>query len=156
MPSPLFKEIDINKVVVRAVNFYKMSSTNNITLKQLNNFKIINGDEEQLYRVFINLIKNSEDSISEMKEKNKEYKGKIELEIKDNREYIVIQLLDNGIGIDDTTKIMTPYFTTKKDGTGLGLPIVSKIINEHSGEINISSQKSSGAKVIIILPLKNK
>ena len=154
MPSPLFKEIDINKVVARAVNFYKMSSKNLILLNELNNLKIINGDEEQLYRVFINLIKNSEDSISELKEKNKEYKGKIELEIKDNRDYIVIELVDNGIGIDDTTKIMTPYFTTKKNGTGLGLPIVSKIINEHLGEINIYNLKDSGVKVRINLPKK--
>ena len=156
MPTPLFKQTDINNVVVRAVNFYKMSSKNIISLKESNNQRIINGDEEQLYRVFINLIKNSEDSISEKKEKNKEYKGKITLEITDNREYIVIQLLDNGIGIDDTSKIMTPYFTTKKNGTGLGLPIVSKIINEHSGDINISNQTNSGAMVRITLPLKIK
>ena len=156
MPSPLFKEIDINKVVNRAVNFYKMSSKNLILLNELNNLKIINGDEEQLYRVFINLIKNSEDSISELKEKNKEFKGKIELEIKDNRDYIVIELVDNGIGIDDTNKIMTPYFTTKKNGTGLGLPIVSKIINEHSGDISIYNLKDTGVKVRINLPKKNK
>ena len=154
MPSPLFKKININKVVIRALNFYKMSSQNLISFTELNKSKIITGDEEQLYRAFINLIKNSEDSISEIKEKNKEFKGKIELEISDNSDYIVVQLLDNGIGIDDTTKIMTPYFTTKKNGTGLGLPIVSKIINEHSGELTISNQNDSGVKVTITLPIK--
>ena len=46
---------------------------------------------------------------------------------------------------------MTPYFTTKKDGTGLGLPIVSKIINEHKGELVISNN-NPGAKVLIKLP----
>ena len=46
---------------------------------------------------------------------------------------------------------MTPYFTTKKNGTGLGLPIVSKIINEHSGEISITNSKP-GVKVLIKLP----
>ena len=50
--------------------------------------------------------------------------------------------------------IMTPYFTTKKDGTGLGLPIVSKIINEHKGEINIFNN-NPGVKILITLP-KNK
>ena len=46
---------------------------------------------------------------------------------------------------------MTPYFTTKKDGTGLGLPIVSKIINEHNGEISITNHKA-GVKIAITLP----
>ena len=48
---------------------------------------------------------------------------------------------------------MTPYFTTKKTGTGLGLPIVTKIINEHSGNISIKNQKDkSGAQITITLP----
>jgi len=46
---------------------------------------------------------------------------------------------------------MTPYFTTKKDGTGLGLPIVSKIVNEHHGELIVTNKKP-GVKILIILP----
>jgi two-component system nitrogen regulation sensor histidine kinase NtrY len=49
---------------------------------------------------------------------------------------------------------MTPYFTTKKDGTGLGLPIVSKIINEHKGELIISNN-NPGTNVLITLPKIN-
>ena len=152
MPNPIFKIIDINDVIKRSVNFYKMSSKNKIELKLSNKIKIINGDPEQLNRVFINLIKNSEDSIEEMKVKSTDFKGKIEVEITDNSDYIIVNISDNGSGIEDTTKIMTPYFTTKKNGTGLGLPIVSKIINEHSGEITISNRKRGGAKVTITLP----
>ena len=48
---------------------------------------------------------------------------------------------------------MTPYFTTKKTGTGLGLPIVTKIINEHSGNFSIKNQKGkSGSLITITLP----
>ena len=49
---------------------------------------------------------------------------------------------------------MTPYFTTKKKGTGLGLPIVSKIISEHKGELLISSE-ANGTKILINLPSLN-
>ena len=108
----------------------------------------ISGDKEQLYRVFINLIKNAEDSINEKKEKNKLFRGKINIEIDNNKDCINVLLSDNGVGIKDTTIIMTPYFTTKKDGTGLGLPIVSKIINEHKGELSISNN-NPGVKVLI-------
>ena len=151
MPSPIFKKIELYLVVKRAVDFYKMSSKNEIQIKSKNQKFFIKGDEEQLYRVFINLIKNSEDSISEKKEKNKLFKGKINIEIHTNSDYINISLVDNGVGIKDTSNVMKPYFTTKKDGTGLGLPIVNKIINEHKGEIIISNN-SIGAKVSISLP----
>ena len=154
MPSPIFKRIEIDLVVKRAVDFYKMSSKNEFTLSSSKNFFFINGDEEQLYRVYINLLKNSEDSIFEKKQKNKLFKGIINIDIDINKDYINISLVDNGVGIKDTSKIMTPYFTTKKDGTGLGLPIVSKIINEHKGDLTISNN-NPGAKVLIVFPKIN-
>ena len=112
----------------------------------------INGDSEQLYRVFINLIKNSLEAIEEKKQKDSNLQGKITIEMNKNNEYIVIKILDNGIGFDDTKNITKPYFTTKKDGTGLGLPIVTKIINEHNGDINFV-KNSKGAEVIISIPI---
>ena len=154
MPSPIFKKIEIDLVVKKAVDFYKMSSKNEIYVKSNKKKFTIYGDEEQLYRVFINLLKNSEDSILERKEKDKLFKGKINIEINQNNHYINLLLIDNGVGINDISKIMTPYFTTKKEGTGLGLPIVSKIINEHKGEFTISNN-NPGVKVLIIFPQIN-
>ena len=121
--------------------------------KLFNNQKLlVKGDEEQLYRVFLNLIKNSEESFLEKKGKKANFKGKIDIEILKDNDYIVITLTDNGTGIADTKKVMTPYFTTKKKGTGLGLPIVSKIINEHSGELSISKNTKEGVEISILLP----
>jgi len=154
LPHPIFKTIEIDLVVQRAIDFYKMFSKNEIYLNLKTKKNLINGDEEQLYRVFVNLIKNSEESIDEKKEKNKHFKGKINIEINKNKDYINVSLADNGVGIKDTTKIMTPYFTTKKEGTGLGLPIVNKIINEHKSELIISNN-NPGAKVLIIFPKIN-
>ena len=150
MPSPVFRKIEIVSVIKRAVDFYTMSSVNKINFETKKKI-IIKGDDEQLYRVFINLIKNSEDSISEKRDKNATFIGKISVEIKENNSYITVILTDNGTGIKDISKIMTPYFTTKKNGTGLGLPIVSKIINEHKGDIIITS-KNFGAKATITFP----
>ncbi len=150
MPRPVFKKIDLSKVVERSINFLKLSLKSKINFNKSNK-NLINGDEEQLYRVFINLIKNADESINEIIHKNPDYKGKIDIEIVTNNDYILVTIIDNGKGITDTKKAMTPYFTTKSKGTGLGLPIVNKIINEHSGEFFINNFKK-GTRVEIILP----
>ena len=89
----------------------------------------------------------------EQSQKDPNFKGNIDIEIVDNNDYIDILIIDNGKGITDAKKAMTPYFTTKKTGTGLGLPIVTKIINEHSGNFSIKNKKNKkGAIVKISLP----
>ena len=150
MPRPIFKKIDIIEVINRTVKFYKMSTKSKIDI--ITNYKklMINGDSDQLNRVFINLIKNSEEVFLEVMKKTPNFKGKIDIEIISNNDYIVIILTDNGTGITDTKKVMTPYFTTKIKGTGLGLPIVSKIINEHSGDFVIKNNKDGDGVIINI------
>ena len=138
--------------ISRSVNFFKISSKSVIALKSISKKMFINGDEDQLNRVFINLIKNSEESIYEKNIKNPGFKGKIDIEINEDNDYIIVNLIDNGTGVSDTKKIMTPYFTTKKKGTGLGLPIVSKIINEHSGELLITNNINDGIDIKITFP----
>ncbi len=153
MPRPILKKVDIIKLINKSLDFIKLTSKNSINLSNKTANQFIKGDEDQLNRVFINLIKNSEESFLEKLQKEPDFKGNIDIEIDDNNDYIVIRITDNGTGITDTKKAMTPYFTTKKTGTGLGLPIVTKIINEHSGNFSIKNQKSkSGTLITITLP----
>ena len=153
MPRPIFKKINLIQLIKKSLDFIKLTSKNSINLKDESNHKFINGDEEQLNRVFINLIKNSEESFEDLKQKDPNFKGNIDIEIVSNNDYIIIEVNDNGTGITDAKKAMTPYFTTKKTGTGLGLPIVTKIINEHNGNFSIKNRKKKkGTVVIISLP----
>ena len=106
--------------------------------------------------VKIRWIKNSKEALIENSIKMQDFKGIINIEIIENNDYIKCRLTDNGPGITDAKKAMTPYFTTKKKGTGLGLPIVSKIINEHSGNFSIKKKKDGiGTIVNLSLPIFN-
>ncbi len=153
MPSPILKKINVYDVINESIEFYKMSHKDlKISLKAKTNFKyIILGDADQLNRVFLNLIKNSIEAIDDKKQKDTGFHGKIDVEIDENNEYIEIKMLDNGTGFKSIKEGLKPYYTTKKDGTGLGLPIVSKIIIEHKGDIQIKND-SNGANVNIFLP----
>ena len=154
MPKPVLKKVDLNKIISRSVNLHELAETGiNFVLPKEKLSNTINGDEEQLNRVFINLIKNSIESINEKKSKNVDFKGKISIDIKEDSDYIYVTIVDNGLGFEqvDKTKMLTPYFTTKKKGTGLGLAIVTKVISDHNSTILFNSIKD-GAKVEIILP----
>ena len=130
-------------------------SSININFK-CNDKVLINADSEQINRVFINLIKNSIESLNEKYQKNGEFIKKINIEINQINDYIEILIIDNGIGFNITniSEISKPYFTTKKNGSGLGLSIVVKIINDHNGAIDFFNYKQ-GAKIKITFPKLN-
>ncbi len=150
MPTPILKKVNLIELINKSLDFIQLTSKSSINLINNSKAKFINGDEDQLNRVFINLIKNSEESFLELSLKEPNFKGNIDIEINDNNDYIVIRIIDNGTGITDAKKAMTPYFTTKKTGTGLGLPIVTKIINEHSGNFSIKNKRDKNGSIVSI------
>ena len=108
------------------------------------------GDAWQLEQVFINIILNAGQSIAEA--------GRIRIAtgLADDKRFIFANIQDNGCGIspDELDKIFDPFFTTKMDGgTGLGLSVSYGIINNHGGEINVSSELGNGTSITIMLPV---
>ena len=157
MPKPLFRENDIVELINSNIVLLQKIDTTikiNFDLKKYKNIKII-CDYEQISRVILNLIKNSIESIREKAQKIKIFDKIIDIEIIRRSDYIVIEISDNGVGFRDQQikELIRPYYTTKQKGSGLGLSIVNKIINDHNGSIKFNSIKV-GAKVQINFPIK--
>ena len=147
MPKPIFKKYDLIKIINENISLMnELDSSINISFKNKEENIFIKCDAEQLNRVFINLLKNSIESINEKFIKKRDFTKKIDIEIDVKDDYIEICIIDNGTGFEDKdlTKILKPYFTTKKNGSGLGLPIVNKIINDHNGTLKILPNLTKG------------
>ena len=154
MPKPIFNKNKIVEIVKNNISL--LSEVDQSILIKFNYNKedlLIKCDSEQISRVFFNLIKNSIESIQEKSKKNGDFSKIIDIEIIDKNDYITLNITDSGTGFskDIIKNITKPYFTTKPKGSGLGLSIVNKIINDHNGSIKFNTNKND-AKVEIILP----
>ena len=153
MPNPVFEKNNLTKIIFDASETYRL---NYEKIKFVINNTIKNGDifcdKNQINRVMINIYKNSVESIEE---KNSD--GEIITNLSEDRKYFLITIFDNGVGFKDSgNNKQDPYFTTKKNGSGLGLSIVSKIIHEHNGQIFYDNRNDQeGAFVTITLPKLN-
>ena len=115
----------------------------------LNNSKpkpVLHLDVNKIRRVCENLIKNAVDAMPEG--------GTITITSEETNDMIEISISDTGCGIpkENLKKIMTPFFTTKAKGIGLGLAICHRIIESHMGKILVESEKDQGTTFAIILP----
>lgn len=140
--------IDINMLLSEVLeSFSLIFKINNVVLinKVTDDEIYINGDYDRLKQVFINLIKNGIESFDG---KN----GKLEIKSKENNKEVIISIIDNGCGMDEEVfkNINKMFYTTKKNGTGIGLPLSNEIIKLHNGRINLYSKKGEGTTVEIV------
>jgi diguanylate cyclase (GGDEF)-like protein/PAS domain S-box-containing protein len=127
-----------------------------LILQLENNLPPIDVDPIQIEQVVINIVQNSADALQNLSEE-KQRQITIHSQISVNNE-LQIRIKDNGPGLneDQKQKIMTPFYTTKIDGMGIGLSISRSIIEVHKGTLHFNSQAGKGTTFYITLPLREK
>ncbi|MBT6817909.1 MAG: HAMP domain-containing protein [Nitrosomonadales bacterium] len=148
-PTIVRKKIDITNLIDEVSYLY---SDQNFTIKK--NYpkkrREIRIDENKFRQVLINIFDNSKSALENIKN------PRINITVKYDDNFFRLKFEDNGMGVpkDIIERIYEPYVTSKKIGTGLGLAIVYKIIEEHSGSIEIKNVNPGGAAISITLPIK--
>lgn len=142
---------DINSCIentVKIIRHHMKVKNIDITKKYDDNMGQIKGNYNQIRQVLLNLLINARDAIHN--------DGEISIKTTQEGNLISIAIVDSGSGIteEDLKHIFEPFYTTKEvgKGTGLGLAVCKGIINEHNGDINISSTPGEGTCVTITIP----
>ena len=124
----------------------KIEKKKNITLK---------ADPNLINQAFNNLAKNAIASINEKTSLVSNHKGEIVISLETKKEFCVLTMIDNGIGLPVNKEFLTePYISRSKNGSGIGLAVVKKIMQDHKGNIELENNKNNiGAKVSLLFPL---
>ena len=157
MEEMVLTQFDIPKEIDTTLNILNNKYKNRITVikNYEENVPKIEAYGGQLNQVFMNILDNAQDAI--------EGNGTVTINVKvkpDDSSKVQIEFIDTGVGIDkdDFKKVFEPFYTTKTvgKGTGLGMSISYRVINDHNGTIDIESEKGKGTKFIIVLPVEHK
>lgn len=148
---PRFVEHNVNKVVDEVVDFVAPEARkNNITVDRCyeSGLPSLRLDVNLIKQALLNMIINAQQAMPAG--------GKLSIRTAHKNGQIQIEVADTGIGIPATEfdKIFDVYYSTKKKGSGLGLPTVKRIVDEHGGTISVRSEKGKGSNFIIQLPLR--
>lgn len=149
LPLPNKKPIDLNQVVNNTLALFQQKFSQSAISVSFKNDQVftINADNQQIEQVIINLISNSLFALKNIDE------PKIDIDITKENYRTVLTFTDNGIGIPDDIKnnVFIPYFTTRKDGSGIGLTLSKSIIEAHNGKIHFTSQNNKTSFVITFI-----
>lgn len=106
----------------------------------------VNMDRDKIVQVLINLIRNAFEAMTDP--------GEVHIDMKQEGNIVLISLSDTGSGIPESSlsAIFNPFFTTKEEGTGLGLALCQKIIQDHNGKITVQSEMGTGSTFTLCLP----
>lgn len=147
---PRLEEHDVNRVVDEVVDFVAPEARkNNVVVERRYEPALppLRLDVNLIKQALLNMIINAQQAMPEG--------GRISIRTAQKNGCIQIEVADTGIGIpgSEFDKIFEVYYSTRKNGTGLGLPTVKRIVEEHGGTITVESEKGKGSNFIVRLPL---
>ncbi len=150
-PGQLRREAaSIQEIIAKTVSLVQVDAESYgiaIRLESEDDPPLVLIDKDKMNQVFLNLFLNAIQAM--------EHGGELVVRTEIEERTIKVTVRDNGIGIEaeNLGRVFDPYYTTKNDGTGLGLAMSSKIIEEHGGRIEISSVAGKYTEVRVVLPL---
>lgn len=147
--EPEVTEVDLCALAQRAITFLQADADSQQIMLKLNLSEpgiTLRADADLLQQVLLNLLQNSLAAITA--------DGEVELGVKLLAEKVQLWVRDTGKGLstEEQARMFDPFFTTRKEGTGLGLAVVQQIVEQHRGQIDVESEESQGACVILTLP----
>ncbi len=147
LPSPRIERVDLNALTREVMHLYEGGIPLELDLAP--ELPPVAGDPSLLRQVLVNLMKNAQEALHDRES------PKIHVETRLEEERIALAVEDNGPGFPEELKhrMFEPYATTKPRGTGLGLPVVKKIIEEHHGAIEVRNLDGGGARICVRLPV---
>lgn len=147
---PKVRKSDLNTTVEHAVMLGRqqaLTKSVEITLQKDASLPEIEHDSDQIHQVLLNLLLNGLQAI--------DHDGKVSVAVKTRGSCAAIEVTDNGRGIppEQLPHIFRPFFTTKGEGTGLGLSLARRIVEDHQGRIDVVSTVGQGSTFTVVLPL---
>ncbi len=144
------KRMHVDKVIDELIDFvrYELEQSGvKVEKKLASGLPRLDLDQKYLKQALLNIVKNGQAAMSEG--------GTLTIATREEEGYVHIDISDTGVGIeeDKVAKIFEPYYTTKDTGSGLGLTVAYKVINEHGGEISVKSKEGKGTTFTFSLPI---
>ncbi len=148
--APTLRPVDVREVMEEVILFTrKFADRSNVQITEVHpdDLPLIMADPEQLKQVFVNLISNAVQAMADEG-------GTLTIETGHEDEFVFVRFADTGPGIPPEMlgKVFDPFFSTRDDGSGLGLTIVHRIVDEHGGHIEVASDSGNGTAFTIHLP----
>lgn len=147
--QPNFQRADVTATIQHAIMFAREQATTreiSIDFVAPEGFPLVEHDPAQIHQVLLNMLLNAIQAV--------DHKGQIVVKLAVRNEYAAISIIDNGPGIAPETlkNIFRPFFTTKGHGTGLGLSLARRMIEDHGGRIEVSSAVGQGTTFVVLIP----
>ncbi len=151
--KPKMVRVQIQKLLEEALTLLKHEVTNRgieIEIEAPSSLPEINVDRDQIKQAFFNLIKNAFQAMPDG--------GSLLIKLGRSDQFLEIVFQDTGVGIkpEDLGRVFEPYHTTKSTGSGLGLMVVQRIVQDHGGHIELQSKENEGTRFSISLPLSER
>lgn len=149
--QPNFQREDVGITIKHAIMFAREQATSHGILIQYSadsTVPPIEHDPSQIHQVLLNMLLNAIQAVG--------HEGKIVVSLESRGDYAAISIADNGPGIppEALKNIFRPFFTTKGHGTGLGLSLARRIVEDHAGKIEVTSTPGQGTTFVVLLPFE--